>query len=98
LRPRLALGGISAHHENGGGRPVTVDDSAVEPWDAGHMGCGELVVELRFRVGRLRAGQVLELIALDPGTRAEVPAWCRMTGHTLLSQEPPVYRIRREES
>jgi tRNA 2-thiouridine synthesizing protein A len=67
-------------------------------WDAGDMGCGELVLELRTRLGRLRPGELFELIARDPGAPADLPAWCRMTGHTLLSQEHPVYLIRRKES
>jgi tRNA 2-thiouridine synthesizing protein A len=77
---------------------MTIDELAAESWDAGDIGCGELVLELRARLSRLRPGPILELTALDPGAPADVPAWCRMTGHTLLSQEPPVYRIRREES
>lgn len=69
-----------------------------ESWDAGDMGCGELILELRGRLGRLGPGQVLQLVALDPGAPEDVPAWCRMTGHTLLRQEHPVYLIRRKES
>ena len=69
-----------------------------ESWDAGDMGCGELVLELRGRLGRLGPGQVLRLVALDPGAPEDVPAWCRMTGHTLLRREHPVYLIRRKES
>jgi tRNA 2-thiouridine synthesizing protein A len=41
-------------------------------------------------------GQVLRLIARDPGAPADIPAWCRMTGHTLLREEHPVYYIKRE--
>jgi tRNA 2-thiouridine synthesizing protein A len=73
---------------------IGVDDR----WDAGDMGCGELVLELRARLAGLRPGQLFELIARDPGAPADIPAWCRMTGHTLVSQEHPVYRIRRKES
>ncbi len=69
-----------------------------ERWDAGDMGCGELVLELRSRLGRLRPGQVLRVTALDPGAPADLPAWCRMTGHMLVEQEHPVYLIRRKES
>jgi tRNA 2-thiouridine synthesizing protein A len=60
------------------------------------MGCGELVLELRVRLARLGAGQVLALTARDPGAPADVPAWCRMTGHTLLSARHPRYLIRKE--
>ena len=69
----------------------------VAEWDAGDLGCGELVLELRARLSRLRPGEVLRLIARDPGAPADLPAWCRMTGHTLMSEAPPVYHIRRKE-
>ena len=42
-------------------------------------------------------GERLELIALDPGAPADIPAWCRMTGHTLVSTQHPVYLIQRKE-
>jgi tRNA 2-thiouridine synthesizing protein A len=58
-----------------------------QEWDAGDLGCGDLVLALR---GKLRAmpGQVLKLIARDPGAVADIPAYCRMTGHQLLRDEP----------
>jgi tRNA 2-thiouridine synthesizing protein A len=67
-------------------------------WDAGELACGELVLELRMRLDRMRPGRVLKLIALDRGAPADLPAWCRLTGHTLVSQAHPVYYIRRKES
>ena len=67
-------------------------------WDAGDLGCGELVLELRTRLGGLRPGEVFRLIARDPGAPQDLPAWCRMTGHTLVSHEHPVYLIRRKEN
>jgi tRNA 2-thiouridine synthesizing protein A len=45
----------------------------------------------------LPPGAVLRLVALDPGARADVPAWCRLTGHALMTAEHPVYLIRRKE-
>jgi tRNA 2-thiouridine synthesizing protein A len=66
-------------------------------WDAGDLGCGELVLELRSRLGRLRPGQVLRLTARDPGAPADIPAWCRLTGQTLVGRHHPVYLIRRKE-
>jgi len=66
-------------------------------WDAGDMGCGELVLELRARLGRLRPGQVLRLTARDPGAPADIPAWCRLTGQILVGRHHPVYLIRRKE-
>ena len=67
-------------------------------WNAGELGCGELVLELRRRLDEMAPGQVLKLTALDAGAPADLPAWCRMTGHTLVTQQHPVYRIRRKEN
>lgn len=61
------------------------------------MGCGDLVRELRARVEALVAGRVLRLTARDPGARTDIPAWCRMTGHALVSAQHPIYLIRRKE-
>ncbi len=66
-------------------------------WDAGDMGCGELIVLLRGKVRALEPGQVLELIALDTGALEDIPAWCRLTGHALVHAEHPRYLIRRKE-
>lgn len=65
-------------------------------WDAGDLGCGELVILLRGRVRALQPGQLFELIALDPGAREDLPAWCRLTGHRLVSAEHPTYLIERK--
>ena len=65
-------------------------------WDAGETGCGQLVFELHVRLNRMKPGEVLEVIARDPGALTDLPAWCRMTGHTLVSAEHPVYVIRRK--
>jgi tRNA 2-thiouridine synthesizing protein A len=56
-------------------------------WNAGELGCGELVLELRARV-RAAPGKVFKVIALDPGAPADIPAWCGMTGHPLLAHDP----------
>jgi tRNA 2-thiouridine synthesizing protein A len=76
---------------------MTTNIEADETWDAGDLGCGELVLELRTRLACMQPGQVMKLIALDAGAPADLPAWCRMTGHTLVSGEHPVYLIRRKE-
>lgn len=66
-------------------------------WDAGDMGCGELVLELSFRLAALPARAVLKLVARDPGAREDLPAWCRMTGHALIESTHPTYFIRRKD-
>ena len=74
--------------------PLRVDDE----WDAGDLGCGELVMDLRIRLAALPPGALLKLVARDPGAIEDLPAWCRITRHTLVSAAHPVYFIRRKES
>jgi len=66
-------------------------------WDAGDLACGDLVLQLRFRMEAMPPGHVLRLVALDPGAPEDLPAWCRLTGHVLLATDHPVYLIRRKE-
>ena len=66
-------------------------------WDAGDMGCGQLVFELRRRVLDIAPGETLEVISHSPGAPTDLPAWCRMTGHALVSADPPTYVIRRKQ-
>jgi tRNA 2-thiouridine synthesizing protein A len=77
-------------------RSVNVPAADAE-WDAGDLGCGDLVLHLFQRMQQMRPGAVLRLVARDPGAPADLPAWCRLTGHVLLAAEPPVYVIRRKE-
>jgi len=65
-------------------------------WDAGDMGCGDLVLELRTRLRALGPGQVLEVRATDPGAPEDLPAWCGLTGNRLVRSAPPLYWIERK--
>ena len=68
----------------------------MEKWDAGETGCSKLIFELHRRLKAMEPGESLEVTARDPGASKDVPAWCRMTGNTLVSAEHPVYVIRRK--
>jgi tRNA 2-thiouridine synthesizing protein A len=65
-------------------------------WEAGELGCGQLVFELRRQLEDVDPGDTLEVITHEPGAPVDLPAWCRMTGHTLVSAEHPTYVIRRK--
>ncbi|MBI5506898.1 MAG: sulfurtransferase TusA family protein [Deltaproteobacteria bacterium] len=58
------------------------------------MACGELVLELRGRLGRMPSGSVLLLTASDAAAPQDIPAWCRLTGHRLAGAMHPRYWIR----
>ncbi len=65
-------------------------------WETGELGCGQLVFELRRQLDGVDPDAFLKVITHDAGAPVDLPAWCRMTGHTLVSAEPPVYVIRRK--
>ena len=70
-----------------------------QSWDAGDLGCGELVIHLRFRLKAMEPGQVMRVHATDSGAAQDLPAWCRMTGETLLHHDAGqhLYFIRRSQ-
>jgi len=70
---------------------------ADESYDAGDLGCGELVLELRARLAELAPREVLLVTARDPAAPVDLPAWCGLTGHTLVTARPPEYWIRKKE-
>jgi tRNA 2-thiouridine synthesizing protein A len=74
--------------------PTSYDDE----WDAGLMGCGELLMLLNPRMRALQPGQVLRLIAHDAGAPEDIPSWCRLTRHKLIYASHPEYRIQRREN
>ena len=66
-------------------------------WDAGRLGCGEVLVMLRSRMRRLAGGQVLKVTVRDLGAPEEMPAWCRMTRRRLLRADHPHYWIEQRQ-
>lgn len=79
--------------------PATAElSSAAVIWDAGDLDCGDLILELRRRIRELPPGDVLEVIARQTSAAEDLPAWCRLTGHRLLTMTPPRYRIERKRN
>jgi tRNA 2-thiouridine synthesizing protein A len=66
-------------------------------WDAGDLACGELVIELRFRLKAMQPREVIRVHASDIGAPYDLPAWCKMTGDRLLhvDRERALYYIER---
>jgi len=47
--------------------------------------CPMPIVKMAKAIKQIEQGQVLQLIATDPGSPADVEAWSRQTGHELLN-------------
>jgi tRNA 2-thiouridine synthesizing protein A len=62
--------------------------------------CPEPVMLIRIEIRKLQVGDLLEVIADDPATTRDVPAFCRFMEHQLVSAEtttaPYRYLIRKQ--
>ena len=46
--------------------------------------CPMPVIKTQNYVKSLSSGDVLTVIATDPGTKHDIPSWCRIYGHEVL--------------
>jgi tRNA 2-thiouridine synthesizing protein A len=46
--------------------------------------CPVPVILLAERIGEVKAGQLVEVLADDPVTRSDLPAWCALKSHELV--------------
>ncbi|MEP9365902.1 sulfurtransferase TusA family protein [Xanthobacter sp. VNH20] len=60
---------------------------AVETYDTGYTGCGDLVLLLRIKL-RSMPGELVRIVARDPAAPEDIPAWCRLTRNELVRHEP----------
>lgn len=49
--------------------------------------CPEPVMLIRGRIRKMQAGDTLAVIADDPATLRDIPAYCRFMSHPLLQSE-----------
>jgi len=56
--------------------------------------CPVPIIQTAKKMKELAAGQVLEIVATDPGIQEDMPAWCRTTGHEFLGMEEDGELIR----
>lgn len=67
--------------------------------DASGMRCPQPLIQAKLALNGMAIGEVLLVIATDPGTRRDFQVQCALAGHTLLDQmELPdkfLYWIRR---
>ena len=65
-------------------------------YDAGDKGCAfGPMDEIAALIRKMNAGQTLEIRANDPSVAFDLAAWCRMTGHTLVTQQGDRFLVRK---
>ena len=55
--------------------------------DARRLLCPMPVIRVQDRVDALQPGALVEAVCTDPGAMNDIPAWCRINGHRLVSQQ-----------
>lgn len=62
-------------------------NDAVHQLNARRLLCPLPVIRTQNAVNELQVGDKLLVIATDPGVMHDIPAWCRIHGHTVLMTE-----------
>jgi tRNA 2-thiouridine synthesizing protein A len=52
--------------------------------DAKGLSCPLPVVKARLEIDKISAGEVLQVLATDPGSVADFDNWTKMSGHELV--------------
>lgn len=49
--------------------------------------CPLPVIRTQEKIKELKPGDILEVTCTDPGALHDIPAWCRVHGHTILGTQ-----------
>ncbi|MCP4335451.1 MAG: sulfurtransferase TusA family protein [Gammaproteobacteria bacterium] len=55
--------------------------------DARRLLCPMPVIRLQDCINQQSAGASVRITCTDPGTMNDIPAWCRINGHTVVSSD-----------
>ncbi|VAX08166.1 tRNA 5-methylaminomethyl-2-thiouridine synthase TusA [hydrothermal vent metagenome] len=70
--------------------------------DTRRLLCPMPVIRAQDAIAKLAAGDFLNVVCTDPGALHDVPAWCRVHGHRIVSAEQRgdevIIRIEVQES
>ena len=53
--------------------------------DARNTLCPMPVIKTQNKINELQAGDVVDVTCTDPGALNDIPAWCRINGHLVIS-------------
>ncbi len=71
--------------------PIAAQDSAVDPTpalelDCRGMNCPLPILKTKKALGAIEIGQILHMVATDPGSVPDIAAFSRRTGHEIVRQ------------
>ena len=56
--------------------------------------CPMPIVRTKQEIGKMKKGEVLEIVADDKGIKLDIPAWCETTGNEFVGMEEDGDEIR----
>ena len=64
-----------------------MSETPIKAIDLKGLLCPMPIIKVARTIREIKVGETLEAIATDPGVMADFPAWCRSTGHELVTLE-----------
>ena len=63
--------------------------------DARGTACPGPLLEAKKAIGTIKAGETMEVLSADEGTKVDIPKWCNKQGHEYLGtiEESGYFRI-----
>jgi tRNA 2-thiouridine synthesizing protein A len=55
--------------------------------DARRLLCPLPVIKTQNKIKELTSGDILKVVCTDPGTLHDIPAWCKVHGHKIISTQ-----------
>jgi tRNA 2-thiouridine synthesizing protein A len=52
------------------------------------------ILKTKKEIGKVKSGEILEVLGTDPGTRNDIPGWCERVGHEYLGEKEDAGFIR----
>ncbi len=66
-----------------------------ETLDCKGLSCPMPIIKLAKTMKKMPSGKVLEMLGTDPGSKEDVPKWCKKTGNEFIEavEESGVYKF-----
>jgi len=58
--------------------------SVTKSIDARGTACPGPLLEAKKAIGTIEAGEIMEILSADEGTKVDIPKWCNKQGHEYL--------------
>jgi tRNA 2-thiouridine synthesizing protein A len=68
-------------------KAVASDVTANCVLDAKGLSCPMPLLRTKKEIGKLKAGEILQIDGTDPGSRNDIPGWCERSGHAYLGEK-----------